>query len=745
MAFERPTFHESWYRVEAMRPRLRSTVQISRQHFRGQGWHVVQDHTNNAFFRLSDPAYTFLGMLDGNRTIGQAWNTCMETLGDDAPTQGEVIQLLGQLYTSNLLQGEVAADTTGLFNRFKKRRNREIQNYLMNLMFIRLPLLDPDRFLNKWLPLLGWIFSWVGLAVWAVLIGIGLYFISGVPDWTTKIASGGKDLLNPDNLVLLYVAFAGIKACHEFGHAISCKKFGRQQGSGGEVHVMGIMFLIFSPVPYVDASSSWALTSKWKRAIVGAAGMWVELAIASIAAVVWAQTDPNSAMHQFAYNIMFVAGFSTIVFNANPLLRYDGYYILSDLIEIPNLAQRSKELVYFLVKRYIWGVKQARNPSHTTGEAWWLFVYSIAAFIMRVVVTVGIMLYLTNVLEGPMVVLAAAMGVASLVTWIAVPIGKFVHYLATSPELFRVRPRAIATSFLGVAAIVFGVGILKIPHHARADGVVKSAAMDDVYIGADGFVTGVQAESGPLDPVYGVPVVKKDGTLVTAANKQLNFQLAEQQAKLAGLEQHYWMALADKDQSAAQAYKAQEEDPQSQIKRLEKQLADLTLTSPRSGLLVSPKLERATGQYLKQATDIGFVADMDLSNMTIRAAVPQEISAPLAAEGKHRVEIRIVGRPEALLAGDFQVLPPSGDNQLADPQLGIAGGGQLAVSPDDRRGTTTVEQFFDVRVTNLQWVSKPEGVMGLLPGEQVVVRFDFADKPLAAQIWTKILQALKRF
>src|SRR5579862_5098954 len=103
MTFERPTFHESWYRVESMRPRLRSTVQVSRQHFRGQVWHVVQDHTNNAFFRLSEPAYQFLGLLDGTRGIGQAWSICMETLGDDAPTQGEVIQLLGQLYTSNLL------------------------------------------------------------------------------------------------------------------------------------------------------------------------------------------------------------------------------------------------------------------------------------------------------------------------------------------------------------------------------------------------------------------------------------------------------------------------------------------------------------------------------------------------------------------------------------------------------------------------------------------------------------------
>ena len=159
MPVERPTFSESWYRVAEMRPRLRPTIQTHRQHFRGQMWHVVQDPSNNQFSRLSDPAYRFVALLDGRRTVGESWKICNEQLGDSAPTQGEVIQLLGQLYVSNLLLSEVPPDAESLFQRYRKRVQREVQGYLMNLLFIRIPLIDPDHFLNRWVGLFGKFFS----------------------------------------------------------------------------------------------------------------------------------------------------------------------------------------------------------------------------------------------------------------------------------------------------------------------------------------------------------------------------------------------------------------------------------------------------------------------------------------------------------------------------------------------------------------------------------------------------------
>ena len=163
MPVDRPTFSESWYRVANQRPRLRSTVQTYRQEYRGRMWHVVRDPSNNQFFRLNDAAYHFVGLLDGRRTVGQVWETCNEHLGDLAPTQNEAIQLLGQLYTSNLLHGEIPSDAEGMFERYRKRVHREVRGYMMNLLFIRIPLIDPEHFLNRWVKVFGWGFSWIAI------------------------------------------------------------------------------------------------------------------------------------------------------------------------------------------------------------------------------------------------------------------------------------------------------------------------------------------------------------------------------------------------------------------------------------------------------------------------------------------------------------------------------------------------------------------------------------------------------
>ena len=340
MSVERPTFSESWYRVADLHPRLRSTVQIHRQHFRGRTWHVVQDPTSNQFFRLNESAYHFVGMLDGLRTVGEVWRVCNEELGDSAPTQNEAVQLLGQLYTSNLLLGDLPPDAQTLFERYRKRVRREIQGRLVSFLFIRIPLLDPDHFLDSFVGVFGRVFTLFGFVLWIALMATGVYFLTGR---SAELFDRANKVFDPNNLLWLYASFVLVKAFHEFGHAFSCKKFGKDAGSGGEVHVMGIMLLVFMPLPYVDASSAWALRRKYRRVIVGTAGMMVELGIAALAAIIWASTAQGAPIHKIAYNVMFIASVSTLLFNANPLLRYDGYYILSDLLEIPNLAQRSKD------------------------------------------------------------------------------------------------------------------------------------------------------------------------------------------------------------------------------------------------------------------------------------------------------------------------------------------------------------------------------------------------------------------
>src|SRR5579863_1627819 len=345
MAEPLATFSESWYRIANQKIHLRADVIVRRQSYRGERWIVLQNPFSNQYFRLRPGAYEFVARLRPERTVQEVWQECVSRFPDEAPGQEAVIQLLSQLYFANLLHYREAADTAQLFERYKKRKQHEMTSRLLNLMFMRFPLLDPDQFIVKTLPFFGKLISRAGGILWLIVISLA---IKTVIDNFAALRVQGQGLLAPGNLPLLYLSLIFIKGIHEFGHAYFCRKF------GGEVHVMGILLMIFTPVPYVDASSSWGLRNRWHRVLVGSAGMIVELFVAAMATFVWAKTGPGT-VNSIAYNVMFIASVSTVIFNANPLLRFDGYYILSDLLEIPNLSQRATGELRHLWEHNIFG------------------------------------------------------------------------------------------------------------------------------------------------------------------------------------------------------------------------------------------------------------------------------------------------------------------------------------------------------------------------------------------------------
>src|SRR6185437_4671997 len=381
----RPTFSESWYRVANLRAKLRTGAQISRQLYRGERWYVVHDPAGNQFHRLSDPAYRFVALLDGSRTVEQAWDLCGGQLEDDAPTQPEVIQILSHLYSANLIDADITPDATILLRRHKQQSKRKIQGRMMNMLFPRIPMWDPDRFLRLWMPVCKMAFSKFGALVWLAVVFTAIILVA--PKWnepghSLKVAAQNSiDVRNnPFNLILLYSVFVGVKFLHELGHAFGCRRF------GGECHELGVMFLVFIPTPYVDASTAWAFPNKWHRIFVGAGGMIVELFVAAVAGVIWLSIgDIKSIPAQLAFNAMLIASVTTIVFNANPLLRYDGYYILSDFLEIPNLQNKSREYVFGLIKRHIFRIK-SQQPLPPPAQRAWLFFYGIFSGAYRIFV-----------------------------------------------------------------------------------------------------------------------------------------------------------------------------------------------------------------------------------------------------------------------------------------------------------------------------------------------------------------------
>ena len=684
MAVDRPTFSESWYRVADLRPRLRSTIQAHRQHFRGQMWYVLQDPASNEHFRVNVPAYRFVGLLDGRRTVAEVWRACNEQLGDGAPTQGEAIQLLGQLYSSNLLQAEMSPDAEGLFRRYHKRRTREVQSYLTNVLFIRIPLVDPDHFLNRWVGIFGRFFSWYGLFLWLALIVTALYFLIGRTADLTGDAY--KNILSPENLPLLYLSIVGVKICHELSHCFACKRFGRAEGGAGEVHVLGVMFLVFTPLPYMDASAAHTFRSKWRRVVVGCAGMFAELAIAAIAAIVWSQTSVGT-IRAVCYNIMFTASLWTLLFNANPLLRFDGYFILTDLLEIPNLYQRSKEYLQYLVKKYIWGVRRPRNPANTPGERAWFVLYGVASTIYRVFILFRILMFLTDRLPVQLRFVAVAFAVVSGAMWVCIPTGKFIRYLATNGELLRVRGRAMITTVVFLAAVVIGTGMIPIPDRHRLEGIVEPVNMNVVYAGTDGILRGFRPPSAtPVD---------KGATLVQCENPDLTAEHEILLAERGELEVQLHVALTRQPETA-HVYRQQIAALDENIARVADDLRKLKPRAPLRGVWVAPQIDQAIGSYLRRGAQIGLVADVH--ELRIRAVADQPVAAMLE-EAQEHVEIRVKGRPDLRLSGRKSRILPAGLKRLPSAALGFGAGGSTRVTMDDKQGTTAAESYFEVQVS----------------------------------------------
>jgi len=458
--------------------------------------------------------------------------------------------------------------------------------------------------------------------------------------------------------------------------------------------------------------------------IIGAAGMMTEMAVASIAAVVWASTGAGSTTHAIAYNLIFVGSVSTLLFNANPLLRYDGYYILSDILEIPNLAQRSRDYLYFLVRRWVWGVKQARDPAHTRGERIWMVVYAVSSTIYRVFICVAILLFISSRLPF----LGALLAVAAIVAWVLVPLGRFAHYLAASSELMRVRTRAVASTLAVAALAAGGLGLVPAPDRTYVEGVVEPVQFAIVYAAADGFLRSHLPSGSDVSP---------DGPpLVVCANPDLEAEARQWEAQRRELLARRSLA-ATKEVALVQTLDEQIRAVDDKLSDVRRRLADLAVHAPFAGKWLSPQIDLQQGAYLRRGTPIGVAATPD--RLIVRAVAGQEVAGVLSVEADPKIEMRIDGRPDALVAGTVTQFLPAGQERVPSPALTYAGGGSIPMSVDDQKGTKTAERVFEIRIA-----PDPCSDVRLLAGQRVIIRFDNRSKPLIAQWKRSLLQLIQR-
>jgi putative peptide zinc metalloprotease protein len=366
-------FSESWYKVAELQVGLLNSVHIQKQYYRGKLWYVLQDSFNYNYYRIDKETYGFVARMTPDKTVEQVWEECLEVYQEDAPSQDDVIKLLSQLHLNNLLYFRNLPNNEFIFERHLEKKGRQIKTKLLSIISIKIPLWNPDRFLDRILPLIRTVFSLKGAVIWAVVVVLGA---KAILDHATEVYDQTQGILSQSNLIYLYLSLAVMKFAHEMGHAAISKCFGRP------VYSMGIMFLVFTPLPFMDATTSWFLQNRWKRVLVGSAGMMVDLFLAAVAALIWSNTG-DGLVHSIAFNMMMVGSISSIFFNGNPLLRFDAYYILTDLLQIPNLYQRSRMQWQYWLEKYIFAIKDPVSPSDGVREAIWLALYALASLIYR--------------------------------------------------------------------------------------------------------------------------------------------------------------------------------------------------------------------------------------------------------------------------------------------------------------------------------------------------------------------------
>lgn len=683
-----------WYRVGPLTPRLQPGARIQRQILRGEEWFVFTHPISGQHYRLNRKAYELIGRFNGEYTLDALWTGLQNTLGDDAPTQDEVIALLAQLLEIGLVLFDSLPDLS-MLQQYQHAQRKQKRITGLNPFAFRLRLFNPESLLDRLAPLKGLLMHRVTVLAWCVLVAWAL--ARTMFAWDEIHAYARIHLLTPRCLFLAWAVYPAMKFLHELGHALTLRNW------GGRVKEAGIGFFLLVPAPYVDASAATALGSKWRRAAVGFAGIAVELALAALALGVWSMTE-DGLVRDLALVVMVIGGVSTVLFNGNPLLRYDGYYILCDLIELPNLASRSQN---WWLQRTPYLLGNGGSKPARGGELFWLASYAPSSWIYRLAISVVIVQWVvTKSLLGGMLALlwlAFVLLLRPVWAWIS---GLTVA-MQTGSQAWKGRVAVACVVVVAFGALFF----IPVPDGSVAKGIVWLPEQSQVRTGSAGQVTAILARDGQH--------VTKGQALVTIDAPDL---LAEKRGLLARI------AAAETEQANGwQTSPQQGRNASDQITRLRADLAQLddlidglTLRAQVDGTFVLPHQDELFGRHVQKGTLVAYVLAPD--SATVRVAVSQDDIGRIGSEVR-AISVRLAETGNRLFMGRLLRAEPAATRTLPGKAVGDRGGGSLITDPADPEGLTALEPVFlvDVQV--------PEYSL-MHAGSRAAVRFSYDAKPL---------------
>ena len=702
--------------IEMLRPRLRDGVLFSLHEIGGRRVCVIEDAFASRFHRVGLSEYRFLRALDGTRTVASILALLARDGGGEAFTEQEAVQVIRWLKDQHLLALDSTRATGG--REHGEQAMRTAVTWL-NPLIVKIPLARPDGFFSRVEPAVRWALGGFGLAVWLVVILTGAVQVG--MDWR-RFAGGFEGILARDNWLWLFLIWAGLKMAHEFSHGVFCKHF------GAAVREVGAILVVFIPMGYVDATASLGLPSKWRRIMVSAAGLYMEFFLAAIAAIVWAHTPPGT-LNTLAHNAVVAGTAITLFFNANPLMRFDGYYILSDVLEVPNLATRGRAWSQHALTWLLAGGRQRRPALPRTREDCIVALYGVAAMLWQVAVLAGLLAGASVALRGGGLLLASVASIA----WIGVPVWRFAASLAKAGGPGHWLRSGLRTALLfGVAALV-----LFAPFHRSVSsyGVIELADTLPLRAECPGFVEKVHVADGQT--------VRQGDLLLELRNDEAAAQLGKSRVDLAQQELRARMAFQDRDVPRFQAEQAKADSLKTAVANHESYLATLQIRAPMDGRVTGRQLDRLSGTFIENGGEVCRIGRGDGSD--VRMAIAQGDEPHLRAALNQPLRVRIEGRG-AVLDATLQRVEARATRELIHPALTALAGGPLALrrneEPAAHRGSDPEATDYELAEPHFNAIARLSTNTPLGIGEMARVRFR---SPRTATLWGEMQGALGRW
>ena len=706
------------YRVREftqLRLTLREDLQFTPHFESGEACYIVEDDTQSRYFRIGITEYLFISMFDGKITIGDALQRLSQLEGDHALSEPEATIICKWLVDTELATTPESTKTERLSEvagRFQSAKNMG----RLNPVCVRVPFSYPDRFFQKVTPLLQYAFGRVAAAVGIIAVLFALQNVTYAWDAFMLSAQG---ITSPSRWLWLLVVWVVLKIVHETAHGVVCRKH------GGSVHEAGAVFILFMPLAYVDLTSSWRFRSRWHRIQTAAAGMYIEIWLAAVAAIMWASTAPG-LLNDLCFNVVIMAGVTTLVFNANPLMRFDGYYILSDWLEIPNLYSRGNQYLMSLGRSWILGESTPAQLDWSRRDCI-IRIYGIAAFIWRIFICFWIVVGAAMMFHGFGILLA----VFALAMWLGFPMLDLWGYIRRDDGSSGQRTRRFFLASTGCVAMTVGVlCLLPWPGAHRARAIVQYEPLAIARAESPGFVKEIFVTTGQQ--------VKKGQPIAQLENRQLLSELDD--LKLA-IQISQLKARVFKQTDEIYSYQAEMEQLaslQSKWEEKQQQVDSLLIRAEADGRLIARNLELHLGTYLEVGDEIAAVGNE--SQKELRVAIPQQDFKYFQTQVGQPINARITGG--VVLDSKVDRVVPRANNYAPHESMYGANGGPLPsrANPD---AETDAEKhvLLNPHFTGVVSLSTQQS-RELFVGQQGVVWFGHGARSMGEALWTMIRQSL---